>query len=331
MQYRTLGRTGLKVSVLGFGCGAVGGLMVRGSRAEQDRAVARAVELGINYFDTAPQYGDGASESNLGRSLNTLRSDVIVGTKVRIATDDRRRIGEAVAASLEASLRRLDRDSIDLFQLHNLIALDGQQMELDPDTVLREVVPAFERLQRQGKTRFIGLTALGETTAVGRVVDERVFDTGQFAYNMLNPSAGSALPTHYPAQDYGNIIMQAEAARMGIIAIRVLAGGALSGIDSRHPLGASQVDPIGSGTDYQSDVRRATRLKSLVQEGQAKSLIELALRFVISNKAITTALVGYSSLEHLEIAADAVAKGPLTNVALKRLRELQATFIGEAR
>jgi aryl-alcohol dehydrogenase-like predicted oxidoreductase len=305
--------------------------MVRGSRAEQNRAVARAIELGINYFDTAPQYGNGASETNLGHSLKTLRGDVIVGTKVRIATDDRRRIGEAVAASLEASLQRLGRDSIDLFQLHNLIALDGQQIELNPDTVLREVVPACKRLQRQGKTRFIGFTALGETSAVGRMVDEGVFDTGQFAYNTLNPSAGSALPPRYPAQDFGNLISRAEAAGMGIIAIRVLAGGALSGIDTRHPLGASQVDPIGSGADYQSDVRRATRLKLLVQEGHANSLIELALRFVITNKAIATALVGYSSLEQLEYAAVAVAKGPLTDIALKRLRELQATFIGEAR
>jgi L-galactose dehydrogenase/L-glyceraldehyde 3-phosphate reductase len=305
--------------------------MVRGSRAEQDRAVARAIELGINYFDTAPQYGNGASETNLGRSLKTLHSDAIVSTKVQIATDDRRRIGEAVAASLEASLQRLGRDTVDLFQLHNLIVLDGQQMELDPDTVLREVVPAFERLQRQGKTRFIGLTALGETNAVGRVVDEGVFDTGQFAYNMLNPSAGSALPPRYPAQDFGNLIARTQAVGMGIIAIRVLAGGALSGIDTRHPLGASQVEPIGSGTDYQSDVRRATRLTSLVHEGQANSLIELALRFVITNKAIATVLVGYSSLEQLEYAADAAAKGLLTDIALKRLRELQATFIGEAR
>src|SRR5262249_5777457 len=111
MRYRTLGRTGLKVSVLGFGCGAVGGLMVRGSRAEQDRAVPRAIELGINYFDTAPQYGDGASEINLGRCLKALQRDVIIGTKVRIATVDRVRIGEAVASSLDASLQRLGRDS----------------------------------------------------------------------------------------------------------------------------------------------------------------------------------------------------------------------------
>jgi len=76
MEYRPLGRTGLSVSVLGFGCGSVGGLMVRGDRAEMVRAVSRAIELGINYFDTARIYGDGKSESNLGSVLREVGVDV---------------------------------------------------------------------------------------------------------------------------------------------------------------------------------------------------------------------------------------------------------------
>src|SRR5262250_1812986 len=104
MERRTLGRTGLTVSALGFGCGNVGGLMVRGSPAEQERAVARAVELGVNYFDTAPLYGDGESEKNLGRALRALRPNVVVGTKFRLAPSERGRIAAAVKASLEASL-----------------------------------------------------------------------------------------------------------------------------------------------------------------------------------------------------------------------------------
>src|SRR6516164_6930543 len=119
METRTLGRTGLKVSVLGFGCGAVGGLMVRGSPADQERAVARAIELGINYFDTAAMYGNGESERNLGRVLKSLKPDIVVGTKVRVPDGERGHIGAAVAASLEASLRRLQLDHVDLFQLHN--------------------------------------------------------------------------------------------------------------------------------------------------------------------------------------------------------------------
>jgi len=109
MEQRILGRTGVKLSVLGFGCGAVGGLMVRGSAADQERAVARAVEFGINYFDTAAAYGNGESEKNLGRVLKALRPEIAVGTKFTILPGDRGKIGAAVAASLEASLKRARR------------------------------------------------------------------------------------------------------------------------------------------------------------------------------------------------------------------------------
>ena len=88
----------------------------------------------------------------------------------------------------------MGRDSVDLFQLHNLIAEDGDDKHLSANIVLDEVVPALERLRKQGKTRFIGITALGDTRPLHRVVDAGVFDTAQVAYNVLNPSAGAPLP-----------------------------------------------------------------------------------------------------------------------------------------
>src|SRR6516162_3802565 len=279
METRTLGRTGLKVSVLGFGCGAVGGLMVRGSPADQERAVARAIELGINYFDTAAMYGNGESERNLGRVLKSLNPDIRVGTKVRVPAAERSHIGAAVTASLEASLQRLQLDQIDLFQLHNHITRDGRDGDLTPETVLSEVVPAFERLGEQGKTRFYGITAVGDTAALHQVVDARVVDTAQVSYNLLNPSAGATVARGYPAHDYGNLLAHAKAADMGVINIRVLAAGALSGTEERHPLGSPSVEPIGSGGSYRTDAERARRLEPLVREGHAESLIEAALRF----------------------------------------------------
>jgi L-galactose dehydrogenase/L-glyceraldehyde 3-phosphate reductase len=331
MERRRLGRTGLEVAVLGFGCGAVGGLMTRGEPADQERAVARAIDFGVNYFDTAPQYGDGASERNLGRVLKTLRPNVIVGTKVRLKPEERGHIGKAISASMDASLQRLGRDSVDLFQLHNLIAEDGDPRTLSAAVVLNEVVPAFERLRQQGKTRFIGITALGDTASLHRVVDAGVFDTAQVAYNMLNPSAGTDLKPGYPAHDYRKLLARTKAADMGTINIRVLAGGALSGAEERHALGAPSVEPIGSGRDYAMDVKRAAQLAPLASEGHADSLVAAALRFSIVNKNIDTVLVGYSTFEHLEYAAQAMNKGPLTGAALARLAELQASFVGEAR
>jgi aryl-alcohol dehydrogenase-like predicted oxidoreductase len=331
METRTLGRTGLKVSVLGFGCGAVGGLMVHGSPADQERAVARAIELGINYFDTAAMYGNGESERNLGRVLKSLKPDIRVGTKVRVPAVERSQIGAAVIASLEASLQRLQLDPIDLFQLHNHITRDGRDSDFTPETVLGEVVPAFERLGEQGKTRFYGITAVGDTGALHQVVDARVFDTAQVSYNLLNPSAGATVARGYPAHDYGNLLAHAKAADVGVINIRVLAAGALSGTEERHPLGSPAVEPIGSGGSYRTDAERARRLEPLIREGHADSLIEAALRFVIANNAASTVLVGYSTLDQLEYAARSINKGPLSREALERLRGLQNTFVGEAR
>src|SRR5580704_2761432 len=126
MDMRVFGRSGMRISVLGFGCGAVGGLMVRGAAADQERAVARALEVGVNYFDTAVQYGNGESEKNLGRVLKVLKpANALVGTKVRLPAADFSRIGEAVTRSLEGSLARLGMERVDIFHLHNLITESG--------------------------------------------------------------------------------------------------------------------------------------------------------------------------------------------------------------
>src|ERR1700740_1373237 len=152
MQLRVFGRTGMQVSVLGFGCGAVGGLMVRGDPADQERTVARAISAGVNYFDTAVQYGNGESEKNLGRILQNLKpADAVVGTKVRLPSRDFGRIGDAIARSFDGSLARLRMDRVDIFHLHNAITENGGDEALSVAQVLDGVVPAFERLRLQGK------------------------------------------------------------------------------------------------------------------------------------------------------------------------------------
>jgi aryl-alcohol dehydrogenase-like predicted oxidoreductase len=105
----------------------------------------------------------------------------------------------------------------------------------------------------------------------------------------------------------------------------------LSGTEDRHPLGSPSVEPIGSGRDYRVDVERARRLEPLVREGFAGSLVEAAIRFAMTNDAVSTALVGYSTLDQLEYAAAAVNRGPMPPAALDRLRTMHDSFIGEAR
>jgi aryl-alcohol dehydrogenase-like predicted oxidoreductase len=331
MDTRPLGKTGLRVSTLGFGCGAVGGLMVRGAPADQERTVARAVGAGVTYFDTAPQYGNGESERNLGRVLRRLQPNVLIGTKVRLTDGDKAAVGEAVARSMEASLNRLGREQVDLFQLHNPIVARDEPGAIAVAVVLGEVVPAFERLREQGKTRYFGITAVGETAALHQVVASGAFHTAQVSYNMLNPSAGGPLPGGYPAQDYGALLDRLTEAGMGAIGIRALAGGALSGEAARHPVASPPPEPIGSASSYEADLARARRLLPLVTEGHVTSLPEAALRFVVSHPAISTALIGIATPDQFEKAIAAAEKGALALDVLRRIAELQRAFAGEAR
>jgi aryl-alcohol dehydrogenase-like predicted oxidoreductase len=322
----------MQLSVLGFGCGAVGGFMVRGDPAEQERVIARAIAAGVNYFDTAVQYGDGESEKNLGRVLRKLKpAHAIVGTKVRIPPSEFGRITEAVTTSLEGSLARLGLDRVDIFHLHNPITGAGGGSALSVAQVLGEVVPAFERLRAQGKIGFLGMTAVGDTAAIRQVIEAGAFDSAQIVYNMLNPSAAEPLPKNYPAQDYGRLFDATQAAGVGVVGIRVLAGGALSGSAERHPIAGPAPAPIGSALSYDADVDRARRLIPLVEAGFAASLTEAATRFALSHPAIGTILVGMASPQQFEDALAAVQKGPLPQAALDRLSTLRQAFCGEPR
>ena len=123
MEQRKFGNTGLAVSRLTFGCGAVGGLMTKGDAADQDRAIGWARDHGINFFDTAASYGNGVSEENLGRALKGNSDGLLISTKVGLSNDDLADVYGAITRSLDASLARLGLDHVDIFQLHNTLGL----------------------------------------------------------------------------------------------------------------------------------------------------------------------------------------------------------------
>jgi aryl-alcohol dehydrogenase-like predicted oxidoreductase len=327
MRYRDLGATGLRVSVLGFGCGNVGGLLVRGSPGERQRVVARAIELGVTYFDTAPLYGAGLSERHLGEALRAVGGDVVVGTKFRLEPTHMADVEGAIARSVEESLRRLGREPVDLVQLHNPIAARTGGGAVGVDDLLARVVPALEALRSRGKLRFFGITGLGETGALHRAIDSRAVATVQVCYNLVNPSAGLDVPPGFPGQDFGRLLRRAGEHRVGVIVIRALAGGALSGVTARHPLAVPTVEPIATGPDYATDVARARRLDALVSAGHAESLVDASLRFAIGPESVSTVLLGCSSLEQLEDAAASVARGPLPPAAFHALPALWRAFV----
>jgi aryl-alcohol dehydrogenase-like predicted oxidoreductase len=317
METRIFGRTGMQTSLLGFGCGAVGGLMVRGAPADQERTVAEALEAGINYFDTAAIYGDGESEKNLGRVFKALKPKAaIVGSKVRLRAQELENAQAAVAASLDASLGRLDMDRVDILHLHNIVTVAGGDGSISARQVLDDVVPALEAQRQAGKVRFLGMTALGDTAALHRVIDAGAFDSAQVVYNMLNPSAAGPLAPGQPAQDYAALFDHTRAAGTGVVAIRVLAGGALSGSAERHPIAGPPPAPMGSAASYALDVEHAQRLLPLVEQGYAESLAEAAVRFAIGHPAVGTILVGMATPDQFQQALAAVRKGPLPEAAV---------------
>jgi aryl-alcohol dehydrogenase-like predicted oxidoreductase len=323
MQYRQLGRTDLEVSALGFGCGAVGGLLIKGDRKEMQRVVARAVELGVTYFDTARGYGNGVSETNLGLVLEDLKPNVLVGTKVQLVAEDLEDIEQAVIDSAEGSLRRLRRDHIDLFQLHNCIALQRKpERSWVGIADLVPVVQGFRKLQQQGKIRSWGINGLGETEALHQAVASIPAGSIQCCFNLINPSAGQPTPEGFPYQNYRQLIDAAAANQIGVMAIRALAGGALSGSAARHANAAIAVDPIATSQSFAEDVQRSHVFRFLIEEGYAGSLIEAAIRFVISKAEVSTTLVGISHMEQLEQAVEYITKGPLPVEALDRLNQI---------
>jgi len=330
MEARTLGRTGLDVTVLSFGCGAVGGLMTKGDPKDQERAFARALEVGIRYFDTAPHYGNGASETNVGRILAAMKPKLWLGTKVRLKDTEYGRIGARIAESIDESLKRLGRSDVDVYYLHNRICDTTEGDGMKADLVLNEVVPAFDKLKRAGKIRYTGITALGDTGPLLRVVESNAFDVAQICYNALNPTAGPVggkpLPKGFPGQDYEGLLDAAGAQRMGSVGIRVLAGGALSGTMARHVLSAQDVAPLGSGPTYGDDVDRANAFRPLIDRGYVRTLPELALRFAIHHRALSTTLVGMATFDEFEQAFAACEKGPLPAEALAEVAKIQSGF-----
>lgn len=326
MEQRPLGETGLTVSALGFGCGAVGGLMVGGDPAEQRKAVARALDAGINYFDTAAQYGDGQSEQHLGEVMRDLGTwtRAVVGTKMRLRAEDLADPTQAIRAGLEASLRRLGRDDVEVFHLHNPIGLTRSEGgALDLRTVLGEVASGLADVKRSGLAHHVGFTGLGDSTGIRQVVATDPFETVQTYFNAVNPSAG--FTGHSGGQqDFEGLIDTAARAGRGVIVIRVLAAGALAAEPVRAPNAGDPGAGIAAGSSYASDLERAQQLRALANELGLEGPVELALRFGLSKAGVSTVLVGYSSLAQLDEAIRYAERSGLSADAVRRVLEVSS-------
>ena len=319
MNYRRLGRTDLRISELAFGCGRSGGILIDADDRTKLGAVRLALDCGINWFDTAPQYGQGKSEEALGWLLREVKATPCVSTKVMIGPDDLGDIAGSVERSLHESLRRLRRESVDLLQLHNRIAPHAGSRAVTADHVLGRggVADGMERLRDQGLIAFMGLTALGDRRETARVIDSGRFDSAQVYYNMINPSAArDAMPPRWSGFDSTGIVAACRAQDMGVMAIRVFAAGYLAA-----PERTGRESILTADTDPESEARMAEA--AFTDLGDAYGgRAQTAVRFALSNAEVSTAIIGLAAPSHLSDASAAADRGPLPEDAMQRLERL---------
>ncbi|MFD6274359.1 aldo/keto reductase [Streptomyces sp. NPDC060209] len=286
MKYRTLGRTGIKVSPYCLGAmmfGAIG----NPDHGESVRIIHKALDAGINFVDTADAYSRGESEEIVGKALKGRRDEVVLATKAHLPMgDDPNQRGNSrrwLIRALEDSLRRLGTDHVDLFQIHRPA----------PDTDVEETLSALTDLVRAGKVRNIGSSTFPASDIVeAQWASERRglerFRTEQPPYSILDRGIErEVLPA---CERYG----------MGAMVWSPLAGGLLTG---RYRKGrTADTHRATYGFRHMSDERRLDAVEQLipVAEDAGMSLTHMATAFVIAHPAVTSAIIGPRTMDHLD-------------------------------
>jgi aryl-alcohol dehydrogenase-like predicted oxidoreductase len=312
VRYRRLGRTGLEVSELGYGAWGIGQTTWIGADDRQSlQALRRAIELGVNFIDTALAYGRGHSERLVGEVVRESAETVFVSTKVPPknlewparsgVSVDEAFPGDYIVDCTETSLRNLGLETVDVQQLH--VWSDewvGQGDWLD----------AVDRLKREGKIRFFGVSINDHQPANAvQLIETGVVDTVQVIYNVFDQSPEDEL---FPA---------VESTDVGVIVRVPFDEGALTGNirpDTTFPEGDFR------NNYFAGDRKREVwdRVQAIAAEARVPvdRLAETALRFCLSHPAVSTVIAGMRSLRNVEANAAAVEAGPLDADTLERLR-----------
>jgi aryl-alcohol dehydrogenase-like predicted oxidoreductase len=302
MQYTILGKTGLKVSVAGLGCGGFSRLGL-GTGHSADHAVGiirQAIDLGVNLIDTAAVYG---TEEVVGTALRGLNRDsVVLCTKASKPREDSTFTPASVIGSLHASLRRLGVDYVDVFQLHAVPP--GAY-----DHVRAEIVPALLREREKGSFRFLGITETAPNDPaqqmLNRAMQDPVWDTAMVAFHMMHQVARTQVFPHTRANRVGTLLM---------FAVRsIFARPAQLAATMRELAAAGRIDPA-LATD--------TPLDFLIHADGASSLTDAAYRFVRHEPGVDVVLFGTGSPEHLRANIASILKPPLPRPDQERLRAL---------
>jgi aryl-alcohol dehydrogenase-like predicted oxidoreductase len=304
MEYTTLGRTGLKVSVAGLGCGGPSRLGLRDNSQSQARAIAlvrQAIDSGVNFLDTAQSYG---TEAVVGKAIAGIaRSQLIVSTKKTLPAPGDRNPGEEMKRGVEQSLKLLGTDYIDIYHLHGLEPEDYEFAK-------NRLMPAMLQLRDEGKIRFIGVTEGFVPDPSHRMLQqgmkENLWDVVMVGFNILNPSARK---TVFPlTQEKGTGVLNMFAVRR-----------ALSQPDR---LKAIVADLIHRGTLVANAVNADDPLGFVLRESAATTLPEVAYRFCRHEPGVHVVLTGTGNPEHLKANLESILKPPLPASVLQRLDDL---------
>lgn len=324
MKHRAYGSTGIQVSEIIFGAGAVGGILVYKDDATKREAIRRALAGGINWVDTAAAYGNGKSEESLGRLLPESGATPYLSTKFQLDVENLQDIPAQIEERLRASLARLQRSSVDVLQLHNRIGTKpgGRVMTVEQILGKNGVADGLDRLRDKGLIKYRGITALGEAPSVCEVIRSRRFDSAQVYYNLLNPSAGRAMPKGWTGQNLGGIIEACKSSGVAMMAIRIFAAGIIA-TDER----TGRESMLTADTSLAEEQRKAKAVFDAIG-GNHGTRAQVALRFVLSNADVSCAIIGSAELHHIDEALQAAAMGPLPADVMVRLDALYESDFG---
>ena len=318
MKHRAFGRTGLSVSEVIFGAGAVGGIVIHKDDAIKREAIRRALAGGINWIDTAAQYGNGKSEEALSWLIPESGANPYLSTKFGLNVENLSDIPAEIEKSLTASLARLKRSSVDLLQLHNRIGSKpgGRVMTVEQVLGKNGVADGLERLREKGLCRHMGITGIGEAACVCEVLRSKRFDSAQVYYNLLNPSAGRAMPDGWTGENMGGVMAACRENGVAVMAIRIFAAGVIA---SDERTGRESV--LIKDTSVAEDERKSRAVFDAIGTGHG-TRAQVALRFVLSNPDVSGAIIGSAELHHIDEALEAEKMGPLPPEVMARLDAL---------
>ena len=306
MQKRILGKTGLQVSEVGFGCWAIGGTSYGPtSDRESIAALESAWDLGVNFFDTADTYGHGHSEKLVAQFLkNKSREQVIIASKVGWdfynGPSKKNFDPEYISFACEETLKRLKTEYLDLYQLHNP----------KPEIIRQgDAIRALEKLKQEGKIRFIGVSIHTEADAQACLEFSSV-DSFQLVFNLLEQKMAR--------QVFG----WAKEKNIGVIAREPLACGLLSGkYQVGHQFAKDDHRRRWLGDKLELDLRKVAIIKEFISS-QCESVVKSSIEYVLSEPAVSVVIPGAKTAAQFRESAEASSLGQLSPDILKGLRQL---------